>query len=154
MSITGTQQGLISAGCSTQDSIGNKCQLDHRDEIMVLSFDHNLFNAENNQRALHQPFYVTKMIDKATPLLARALDTGERLECKLNFFRTGAGGLKEKYYSVTLSGAVIVQQQVAMPHAVLFNDQEPQEHLAIRYRDVAWVHHIASTTGYASWAEE
>ena len=36
MTITGKAQGLISAGCSTQNSIGNKCQDGHTDEIMML----------------------------------------------------------------------------------------------------------------------
>ena len=40
MSISGKSQGVISAGCSTPESIGNKCQTGHRDEIMVLSFNH------------------------------------------------------------------------------------------------------------------
>lgn len=34
MSITGKKQGLISSGCSSQVSIGNKCQIGHFDEIM------------------------------------------------------------------------------------------------------------------------
>lgn len=44
MTITGKAQGLIAAGCSTQDSIGNKCQAGHADEIMVLSYSHNMSN--------------------------------------------------------------------------------------------------------------
>lgn len=42
MTITGKNQGLISAGCSSQESIGNKCQVGHKDEIMVLSYSHNM----------------------------------------------------------------------------------------------------------------
>lgn len=34
MSIKGRSQRLISAGCSTIDSIGNRCQAAHVDEIM------------------------------------------------------------------------------------------------------------------------
>ncbi|MQT60608.1 type VI secretion system tube protein Hcp [Pseudomonas sp. FSL R10-0399] len=72
MSITGKTQGLISAGCSTQESIGNKCQTDHRDEIMVLSFTHTLLNIGNLDRATHQPISIVKNIDKSTALLAQA----------------------------------------------------------------------------------
>ncbi len=32
MTLIGETQGLISAGCSTQESIGNKCQEGHRDQ--------------------------------------------------------------------------------------------------------------------------
>ena len=36
MKITGGIQGLISAGCSTHASIGNRYQSGHTDEIMVV----------------------------------------------------------------------------------------------------------------------
>lgn len=39
--INGKQQGLISAGCSTADSIGNKHQLGHENQILVLKLAHN-----------------------------------------------------------------------------------------------------------------
>lgn len=44
MRMTGNIQGLIAAGCSNQQSIGNKCQTAHIDEIMVLSYTHNMLN--------------------------------------------------------------------------------------------------------------
>lgn len=70
MTITGAMQGLISAGCSAQNSIGNKCQTAHLDEIQVLSFVHNLLNVGNSKHASHGPVCITKNIDKSTPLLA------------------------------------------------------------------------------------
>lgn len=44
MSIIGKKQGLISSGCSSQDSIGNKCQVGH--------FDRNI--ADDYERAYKQ----------------------------------------------------------------------------------------------------
>ncbi len=73
MTITGKAKGLISAGCSSQMSIGNKCQYGHEDEIMVLSFTHDMANIENSRHATHRPILITKNIDKSSPLLARAL---------------------------------------------------------------------------------
>jgi type VI secretion system Hcp family effector len=60
MTINGKSQGLISAGCSTQDSIGNKCQEGHRDEIMVMSYNHNMLNEGNVRAATHGPVVITK----------------------------------------------------------------------------------------------
>lgn len=62
MSIKGRSRGLISAGCSTIDSIGNRCQSAHVDEIMVLSFSHNLFNMGNVERATHRPVLITNIL--------------------------------------------------------------------------------------------
>jgi len=37
--IQGDKQGLISAGCSTPDSIGNKYQKGHEDQRIAQSYD-------------------------------------------------------------------------------------------------------------------
>lgn len=57
MTINGRVQGLISAGCSSQDSIGNKCQTAHTDEIMVLSYTHNMANIGSINKATQQPYH-------------------------------------------------------------------------------------------------
>ncbi len=42
LTLNGKKQGLISAGCSTLDSIGNRYQKGHEDQIQVLSLDHSM----------------------------------------------------------------------------------------------------------------
>ena len=83
MSITGKRQGLISAGCSGQSSIGNKCQLGHQDEITVLAYSHDMLTGNDGSvasgRGKHMPIMITKAIDKSSPLLASALHAGEEL---------------------------------------------------------------------------
>jgi len=151
MTISGKAQGLISAGCSTQDSIGNKCQPGHADEIMVLSYTHNMANIGNINKPTHSPILITKNVDKASPLLAQALSTREEINCTINFYRVSSFGMQEKFYSVSINGGVIADLTLEMPHAILQNDAEPQEHLAIRYRDITWTHHTAGTSGYSTW---
>ncbi|AZD08945.1 Secreted protein Hcp [Pseudomonas chlororaphis] len=151
MTITGKTQGLISAGCSTQDSIGNKCQAAHTDEIMVLSYSHNMINVGNINKPTHSPITVTKNIDKSSPLLAQALSSREEVTCSISFYRISSFGYQEKFYTVEISGGIIADLTVEMPHIVLQNDAEPQEHLAIRYRDITWTHHVAGTSGHSSW---
>lgn len=151
LSITGKKQGLISAGCSDLDSIANKCQSAHLDEIMVLSFAHSISNLDNTKHATHNPLIIIKYIDKATPLIAQAVASREVVDCVLNFYRMGLNGNQEKYFTIKVWDGLIVDQQLEMPHSVLLNDQEAQEHLAIRYRDISWTHHTANTSGHASW---
>lgn len=151
MTITGTTQGLISAGCSGQDSIGNKCQPAHLDEIMVLSFAHNMGNLQNSKHASHGPILITKNIDKSSPLLAQALANREPVDCTIDFYRTSSVGAQEKFYTVKIKGGLIADLSVDVPHVVLQNDAQAQEHLAIRYQDITWTHHLAGTSGYAIW---
>ncbi len=158
MTITGKKQGLISAGCSSQDSIGNKCQAGHEDEIMVLAYSHNMVAGNDGStsggRGKHMPVVLTKNIDKSTPLLANVLHEGEEIECKINFYRTSSSGHQEKYFTVMLGGGRIANISVQVPHTIHLGDAQPQELMAIRYREISWVHHKASTSAYSSWGDE
>ncbi|WP_409281691.1 Hcp family type VI secretion system effector [Pseudomonas defluvii] len=158
MTITGKKQGLISAGCSSQDSIGNKCQAGHEDEIMVLAYSHNMVAGNDGStsggRGKHMPVVLTKNIDKSTPLLANALHEGEEIECKINFYRTSSSGHQEKYFTVMLGGGRIANLSVQVPHTIHMGDAQPQELMAIRYREISWVHHKASTSAYSSWGDD
>ena len=151
MTLTGQVQGLISAGCSTAVSVGNKMQTGHTDEIMVLSFLHDLDHTGNSKHATHGPVMITKLHDKSSPLLAQAMDNREELTCKIDFYRIAASGMQEKYYTVELKGAVIARLTVDSPHCITQGDAEVQEHLELRYQDIIWNHHAAGTSGYASW---
>ncbi|MCF4996335.1 type VI secretion system tube protein Hcp [Pseudomonas syringae] len=153
MTINGKTQGLISGGCSTQNSIGNKCQVGHVDEIMILSYSHNMVNAGNINKPTHSPIVITKNVDKASPLLAQALSTREELNCTISFYRVSSVGMQEKFYSITISGGIVADLTLEMPHAILQNDAEPQEHMAIRYREITWTHHAAGTSGYSMWGD-
>ena len=151
LSITGNKMNLISAGCSTHASIGNKYQAGHTNQILVLSVDHQMTSISNTDHATHNPLIITKPIDKASPLLAEALTTREVLTCELDLYRTTSAGGMEKYYTIRIDRARIVALTVDVPHAVLLNDVSATEQLVLRYDSITWTHHAASTNGYAFW---
>ena len=154
MTIKGVAQGLISAGCSTPESIGNKYQSNHTDEIMVLSYHHGMANIGSINRPTHSPIIITKALDKSSPLLAQALSNREEINCTISFYRVSSFGMQEKFYSVSINGAVIADITVAMPHVVLQGDAELEEQVTIRYREITWIHHLAGTSGHSAWGEE
>lgn len=158
MTVTGKRQGLISSGCSSQSSIGNKCQSWHKDEIMVLAYTHDMLTDSGGGlaggRGKHMPVMITKAIDKSSPLLASALHEREEVECIINFYRTSSVGGRERYYSIHLSGARIAHISQQVPHAIRMNDAEPQELVSIRYRDIAWAHVPGATSAYSTWGNE
>ncbi|WP_136478707.1 Hcp family type VI secretion system effector [Pseudomonas sp. DG56-2] len=158
MTITGKKQGLISSGCSGTPSIGHKCQIGHENEIMVLSYSHNMTAGNDGGvaggRGKHMPVVIVKNIDKSTPLLARALNDGEELECRIHFYRASPTGINEKYFTVALEGARVATLNIQIPHAINMNDAEPQEIMSLRYREITWIHHHASTTAHSTWGNE
>lgn len=153
MTIKGKAQGLISAGCSTPNSIGSKCQAGHTDEIMVLAYTHDMANIGNVNQATHSPIAITKNVDKSSPLLAHALSTREEIDCTINFYRISSSGFQEKFYTIAINGGVIATLTLDLPHVTFQNDVDPQEHLAIRYREITWTHHLAGTSGYSTWGD-
>ncbi|WP_244587523.1 type VI secretion system tube protein TssD, partial [Escherichia coli] len=86
LSLSGETQGLISAGCSTLDSVGNKAQPEHKDQIMVYALMHSISRSQNVN---HHELIITKPVDKSSPLLAKALSDNEKMAiCEFILYRT------------------------------------------------------------------
>ncbi len=72
VSITGTKQGLITAGAFTEDSVGNTYQEGHEDQVMVQGFNHEVIIPRDPQsgqptgQRVHKPVVITKVFDKAS----------------------------------------------------------------------------------------
>ena len=134
LSLSGETQGLISAGCSTLDSVGNKAQPEHKDQIMVYALMHSISRSQNVN---HHELIITKPVDKSSPLLAKALSDKEKMAiCEFILYRTSKAGI----YFVT-------------PHAVLEKELEPQERIAFIYEDISWEHTLAGTNAMSKWQD-
>ncbi|WP_323839193.1 Hcp family type VI secretion system effector [Photorhabdus africana] len=144
--IKGKNQGLISAGCSTFDSIGNKYQENHRDQILVYSATHSLTRI---QHVSHHPFNIIKPIDKSSPLLGLAISNNEELHILLDFYRTSSEGAQEKFYSIELTKAKINALNTNYPHSLTHAENQPEESISVIYQNITWSHHIAGTSAYS-----
>ena len=150
LSITGKKMGLISAGCSTQDSIGNRCQAGHTDQILVLGLNHSMSSISNVSHAVHNPIVIQKLLDKSSPLLAQAMADREEVDCEIDLYRT-SDACQQKYFTLFLKNARIVGLTLDIPNVLMLADAQPTEQLVLRYDSITWTHHAASTNGYAFW---
>ncbi|WP_095093025.1 Hcp family type VI secretion system effector [Pseudomonas sp. Irchel 3A5] len=160
LSVEGTTQGLITSGTFTQDSVGNIYQEGHEDQILVQAFDHQVIIPRDPQsgqptgQRVHKPLMITKVFDKASPLLFTALTTGERLtKCRLEWYRTSAEGTQQHYFTIELEDAIIVDITSTMP-----NCQDPAqshfthlENVYFTYRKITWTHEVSGTSGSDDW---
>ncbi|BFI70445.1 type VI secretion system tube protein TssD [Yersinia pseudotuberculosis] len=105
LKLTGSEQGLISAGCSSFDSIGNRHQNDHDDEIQILSLNHAI---TREQHCTHHPVEFIKPIDKLSPLMAIAISNNEILTPSFSIYRLNQFGALEKFYEIKLTKATII----------------------------------------------
>jgi uncharacterized protein len=151
IAINGEKQGMISSSCNTKDSMGNKYQETHTDEITVLECSHLMTKDPQQHSKEHSPISITKNIDKASPLLATAFAKQEHIDCTLNFYRTNEQGYNEKFYSIELKKAVISSLRFMLPHTVQENEQEMYEELELSYKEIIWNHNVSGTMGYDNW---
>ncbi len=118
-----SDQGNITAGAFTADSVGNIYVQGHEDEMLVQEFLHNVTvptdpqsGQPSGQRA-HKPFIFTVALNKAVPLLYNALASGEMLpKVELHWWRTSVEGKQEHYFTTRLTDATIVDMNLHMPH--------------------------------------
>ncbi|MEQ1976088.1 Hcp family type VI secretion system effector [Xenorhabdus sp. SGI240] len=150
LTLNGKKQGLISAGCSTLDSIGNRYQKGHEDQIQVLSLDHSM---TRDQNVSHHPIQFIKPIDKSSPLLSLAIDSNESLNGGFVFYRTSSAGQLEFFYELKVTEATIVDISCVYPNSINSNDKMPYEKIPLKYKSISWNHVIAGTSSYSIWDE-
>ena len=155
MEIEGQNQGEISSGALGEDSVATASQEDHEDEIMIQALHHHLPRGTNDQNGqitsmpAMKPVQITKMIDKASPLLHNALTSGEQLTITINWYRISASGEQELYYVMELEDAVLVDIETILP-SIGDPSKANLSHMEILYVNpgsITWTHEAAGTEG-------
>lgn len=146
LTLKGKKQGLISANCSTIDSIGNRYQAGHKDQIQVLSLNYTISRMQNS---VHHPVLFIKPIDKSSPLLGVAISNNEVLDADFGFFRINQFGKLEKYFEIKLRNATIVDFTQSSPDSSNELSIVSHEKILLRYESITWNHICAGTSGYS-----
>lgn len=155
MSIEGENQGEISSGALSEDSVGTVAQEGHEDEIMIQAFQHSVPRGTSEQNGqitsmpAMKPMKVTKMIDKASPLLHNALTSGEQLTITINWYRISSSGEEELYYTMELENAVLVDIETILPSVgdPALSHLSHMEIIYINPGAITWTHQAAGTEG-------
>ncbi|AHK22061.1 Hcp1 family type VI secretion system effector [Yersinia pseudotuberculosis] len=148
LNLVGEQQGVISAGCNSIDSIGNKYQKNHLDEIQVLSLNHSM---SREQHCNHHPIEFIKPVDKSSPLIGVAISNNERLTAIFEVYWLNQSGVMEVFYEVKLTNATIANVSSTYPHVINSSAIMPYEQISLKYESITWEHRVAGTSGYSIW---
>ena len=148
LTLNGEKQGLISSGCSSLASIGNKAQITHIDQIMVLALDHGVTRDKNVN---HLALSIRKPVDKSTPLLNSAITENEILTCDFEFYRTNRFGINELYYKMKLIKARISGIHLTVPHTITDSRGQPEEIISFIYETFTQEHCVAGTSALSVW---
>lgn len=146
LTLKGNRQGLISAGCSGYDSIGNKYQDKHKDQIFVYSTTYDLFRQQN---VAHAPFLLVKADDKASPLLLSSISDNELLDCVFDYYRINQQGILINYKRIRLTKASVIRITNQSPDSLIHNDLQSDETVSLKYESITYQHISAGTSGYS-----
>ena len=159
MSIEGEVQGNISSGAGDKTSIGNLTKSGHEDEILVWSWNSGVEQPTDKASGgpsgtrVHEAVRITKMFDKSSPLLYKALCTGEKLtKIVVKFFRI-EGAAETHYFTITLEDAIVTEVKAWMPN---FQDKsqahlQQMEDVSFRYTKIIWENVSTSTSTEDDW---
>lgn len=138
LKLIGEQQGDISCRCGTTDSVGNRWQRNHVNEIFVFSLCSGVTNS--GKGANLQRLTYSKQIDKSSPLLVSAINNNENLFLEFWFYRINRYGQWERYYYIQLRGASISSIQMRV-----INDEIDTETISVDYDYILSKHLISNT---------
>lgn len=150
ITLKGELQGNISENCGSRYSIGNKSQTNHLNQIMIYGLEHETTRQQNVN---HHELQIIKPVDRSSPLLNKAINDNETLECETFLYRTTPTGMQEVYYKIKLFKAHISNIKLIAPHNIIENGNEAQERVSFIYESISWEHCMASTSAYSLWSE-
>ncbi|MBJ9323400.1 MULTISPECIES: type VI secretion system tube protein TssD [Citrobacter] len=138
LKLIGEQQTDISDGCGTTDSVGNRWQQNHVNEIFVFSLVAGVASTGNGTNLQNLTF--SKQIDKSSPLLMNAINNNENLFLEFWFYRINRYGQWERYYYIQLRGASISSIQMRV-----IKDEIHTETISVDYDYILSKHLISNT---------
>ena len=160
MTLELAEQGEISEGAGGEDSIGTLAEpTDNEDienAIKVIAFNKIIhmpttpgYGASGVRQ--HQGIKITKLFDSSSPLLYRALCTGEQInKMTINWYRIeeGAEFPEEPYYVHEIERAVVTRIDAVMPDSTnpASASLQPMEQVSFTYKAITETH-AAGTEG-------
>ena len=153
--------GNLTLEGETQGKMEGDCTQKGREKtILVYAVDHSIEIPRDPNTGLptgqrvHKPLVITKHIDPASPLLAQACTSGERMKTwQMDYYRINDRGQEELYYQIKLEKAIVVSIRHYKPHTL--DDANKQsldmEDVSFTYGKITWTHKIANTEAEDDW---
>lgn len=142
-------------GESSQVSLGRA------DSIECVHFESGIKTAREagsglaTGRRQHEPITFRKRIDKASPLIAKALCENQVIEGTFKFFRPNptGDGTTEQFYTIQIKKGRIASQRHWLPDTIspASHLEPPMEEVAIVFHTIVWTYTNGGVTHEDSW---
>jgi type VI secretion system secreted protein Hcp len=151
LAISGKSQGDIKGDCPQGG--------DKKDKILVYSVDHEVEIPKDTHTGLptgqriHKPLTITKHKDQATPKIFKACCTGEQLSVTLDFYRIKPDGTEEKYFTIKLEEAIVVNAREYTPETFLPSNKPffDMEDISFTYSKITWTYNDGNIEFVDDW---
>lgn len=138
MAVKGKSQGDIKGSCKQGG--------DKTDKVLVYAVDHQVEIPKDTHTGLptgqriHHPITITKAVDVASPKLYKCCCTGEQCEVMFDFYRIKEDGTEDKYYTIKLEEAIVVNMQAHTPLTFMPENKPYQdmEMVSFTYSKITW----------------
>src|SRR5438105_4960142 len=107
-------------GDSLQTSLGREGSIEIVSLEGFVTGVRELGAALSTGRRKHEPLKVRKRIDKATPLISKALCNNEVAEGTFKFYRPdpAGGGTTDQFFSIEIKGGRVFSQRLILPDCI------------------------------------
>ena len=115
ITIEGKSQGKISDKCGAVKGREGTCLVVNLEQAVLIP--RGPHDGQVHGHRVHEPLVIRKAVDRASPLLQRALATGEEITAEIQFFRlrpTG-DGKEENFYTIKLEQGRITSYKLELP---------------------------------------
>lgn len=153
MQVTGKTQGKIEGSCTIKgkENTIEVWAMEHKIEI-----PRNIHDGLPSGSRIHQPLMIEKNIDKSSPKLYQALTSGEQLtEVILDYWRITPEGKEEKYFTIKLETAIIVNMETFYPETFVPENEvyRHMEKVAFTYEKIIWTWQPDGIEAEDNWKE-
>ncbi|MEN8205544.1 MAG: type VI secretion system tube protein TssD [Pseudomonadota bacterium] len=129
----------------------------NKHQIEIIGWSHEIVSPRDAASGLptgkrqHKPFTVTKLVDKASPLIFNILANNENItEWQLDCWRPSRGGKEFHYKSIILTTPGIVDVLNESPHERGTYHVE-RELVSFIYQKIQWVYHESGVIVEDEW---
>ncbi len=150
MTIKAKNQGDIQGDCTQQG---------RENTIILYGFDHTVEIPRDTHTGLptgqriHKALKVLTHMGKHTPKIFQACCTGEHMDVEIQMFRINEKGQEEKYFTIKLQDAIIVESREWFPETFVEGNRpfKHMEDILFTYETIIWTYVPDGVEAEDSW---
>jgi type VI secretion system secreted protein Hcp len=156
LELTASKDGPI-LGDSTQTSLGRQGTIECVYFKSAVRTAREKGSGMATGRRSYEPIIIGKRIDRATPLLYKALCENQRITAKFMFYRPSPNGdgTTQQFYTIEIRNGRISHFLAEVPNCLdpVASSSPPIEEIGFTFEDITWTYKEGGITHTDSWVE-